>query len=270
MSASRDDTLTLECADARVVIDAARGGRIAGLEVAGLALLVGPEDDPMRWGSYPMAPFAGRVRRGRFRTAGHEYSLATNLPPHAIHGTTFEGPWRRTGDAELESDLGPGWPFPGRARQRFALDADGLDLELSVHADEESAEPFPASIGWHPWFRRRLERGGPAQLVFRAGAMYRRDDEGIPTGERVAPPPGPWDDCFTDLAAPPELTWPGALRLRIESDATCFVVYDEPEHALCVEPQSGPPDALNLEPRIVAPGIPLVLHARFAWWRHEG
>jgi aldose 1-epimerase len=29
------------------------------------------------------------------------------------------------------------------------------------------------------------------------------------------------------------------------------VVYDEPGHAVCVEPQSGPPDGPNLEPVMV-------------------
>jgi galactose mutarotase-like enzyme len=43
------------------------------------------------------------------------------------------------------------------------------------------------------------------------------------------------------------------------------VVYTEPETALCVEPQSGPPDALSLAPHIVTPGTPLVAHATFDW-----
>ena len=89
--------------------------------------------------------------------------------------------------------------------------------------------------------------------------MYRRDGEGIPDGRLVPPPPGPWDDCFTGLRAAPVLEWPGALRLRLRSDAPCTVVYDEPPDALCVEPQTGPPDALNLAPRIVGPGRPLRL-----------
>ncbi len=95
--------------------------------------------------------------------------------------------------------------------------------------------------------------------------MYRRDADGIPTGEVIAPPPGPWDDCFSDLASDPVITWPGALRLTLRSTATRWVVYDEPEHALCVEPLTGPPDALNIEPAIVAPGRPLVALASLRW-----
>jgi hypothetical protein len=43
------------------------------------------------------------------------------------------------------------------------------------------------------------------------------------------------------------------------------VVFTEPEHAMCVEPQSGPPDALTIEPRIVTPEEPLVVHTTWRW-----
>jgi len=247
---------------ARLQVDPASGGRIASLAVDGLELLLGRSDDPLRWGSYPMAPWAGRVRRGVFRYAGCEYRLPLRMPPHAIHGTTLDRPWRDDGDGRLSIDLGDDWPFAGRATQQFSLDPGGLDVELAVHADDA---PFPASLGFHPWFARALSRGDELALDFEARSMYRRDEDGIPTGELVAPPPRPWDDCFTDLVAPPQLRWPGALSVRLESDTDHWVVYDEPEHAICVEPMTGPPDALNLAPRIVAPGDPLVVRMRIAW-----
>jgi aldose 1-epimerase len=43
------------------------GGRIASFVVDGRELLVTSGDAPFWWGCFPMAPFAGRVRRGRFR-----------------------------------------------------------------------------------------------------------------------------------------------------------------------------------------------------------
>ena len=45
--------------------------------------------DPMSWGCYPMVPWAGRVRRGRFVFADGTYQLPINMAPHAIHGTGF-------------------------------------------------------------------------------------------------------------------------------------------------------------------------------------
>jgi aldose 1-epimerase len=42
-------------------------------------------------------------------------------------------------------------------------------------------------------------------------------------------------------------------------------VFDEPEHAICVEPQTGPPDAFTLDPVVVRPGEPLVATATWSW-----
>lgn len=254
--------IEMSAGPARLRVDPERGGRIAALTVDGLDLLLGEDDDPLRWGSYPMAPWAGRVRRGVFAFDGRRHQLPLRLPPHAIHGTTLDRPWQDDGDGALSIDLGPDWPFAGRATQRFGLDPDGVDLELAVYADDG---PYPASLGFHPWFARRLARGGELELHFEAGSMYARDEEGISSGDLVAPPPRPWDDCFTDVEAPPVLRWPGALALRIESPTDHWVVYDEPAEAICVEPMTGPPDALNIAPRLVEPGRPLVLRARFAW-----
>ena len=254
--------IELRGGEARAIIDETRGGRIASLDVADLGLLLPEADDPMRWGCYPMAPWAGRVRRGRFQFGGREYVLPCNLPPHAIHGTTFFREWTDEGEGQISSSLGDDWPWPGHAVQHFSLSASGLDLRLEVHADES---PFPASAGWHPWFRRRLERGHPARLDVVADAMYRRDADGIPTGELVAPTPGPWDDCFTKLRGAPRIVWPGALDLSIDTDLDHLVVYDEPAHALCVEPQTAAPNALNAVAHLVEPGKPLIARARIAW-----
>ncbi len=48
------------------------GGRIGQIEVAGQPLLVDVPDldsgeaHPMLWGAFPMAPWVGRIRQGRF------------------------------------------------------------------------------------------------------------------------------------------------------------------------------------------------------------
>jgi aldose 1-epimerase len=256
------ERLRFEAGEAAVEVDLRQGGRIASLVVGGLELLVSECADPLAWGCYAMAPFAGRVRGGAFEFEGRRHALPLRRPPHAIHGTTWERTWSDAGGGVLACELGPDWPFPGRAVQRVELVPDALRLRLELQAQGAA---FPASIGWHPWFRRRLARGGELRLAFEARAMYRRDADGIPTGELVAPTPGPWDDCFTELVRPPLLHWPGALRLELQSSADHWVVYDEPAHAVCVEPQSGPPDALHIAPRLVAPGRPLALELRLAW-----
>jgi aldose 1-epimerase len=249
-----------------VTIDPEHGGRLSSIRVDDLELLVGAGDSPLDWGCYPMAPFAGRIRNGRFRYHGQEHQLERNMPPHAIHGTVFDKAWKvdhaEATDAVLVTDLGDGWPFDGRVVHRIRVDEGSVELRLEVWAEDE---PFPASCGWHPWWRRRLARGGELDLAFDAAAMWARDREGLPSGELVPPTPGPWDDCFTELGDPPVLTWPDALELTVESTCMDVVVFDELSHAVCVEPQTGPPDALRLTPILVEPGLPLVAEATFSW-----
>jgi aldose 1-epimerase len=258
--------LELASGPARVVIDTEHGGRLASLRVQDLELLVNASDSPLHWGCYPMAPFAGRVRHGRFRYAGCEYQLPLNMPPHAHAGTVYDQAWKvehvDTTDAVLICDLDEPWPFPGRVVHRMRINDGGIELRLEVWAEDE---PFPASCGWHPWWRRRLSRGQPVQLDLAAGAMWARDDDGLPSGEMTAPPPGPWDDCFTDLRTPPRLRWEGAIEVTVESTCMDVVVFDQPSHAVCVEPQTGPPDGLRLTPLVVEPGLPLVAEASFTW-----
>jgi aldose 1-epimerase len=256
----------LAAAGARATLDPEHGGRLASLQVDGMELLVTEGDSALDWGCYPMAPFAGRLRDGRFTFAGLEHRLPCNLPPHAIHGTVANQAWQvehaEPTDAVLVTRLGPPWPFPGRVVHRIRIRDDRLSLRLEVWADDE---PFPASCGWHPWWRRHLDRGKPVEIHLDAASMWERDTDGIPSGELVEPPPGPWDDCFTDLASPPVLHWQGALSLTVESTCMDVVVFDQLDGAVCIEPQTGPPDALRLAPIVVEPGLPLVAEATFAW-----
>jgi aldose 1-epimerase len=261
--------LVLEAPDARLEISPADGGRISSVVVRGSELLLTEGLGPMSWGAFPMAPFAGRIRHGAFRFDGRDIGLPLNHPPHAIHGTVFVRSWSVLDDRTIATDLGPDWPFAGRAVQRFDLTADGLEVRLTLEADER----MPGAVGWHPWFRRRLvgtaaapaPASDPVELRLEAGRMFVRDEEGIPTGELVPPIPGPWDDCFTGLRSAPRLTWPGALELTIESSCDFWVVYDRPAHAVCVEPQSSPPDFVTIDPVVVEPGRPLTATMRWEW-----
>lgn len=257
--------MELSSPDAQLRIDLAAGGRLASLRVFGHELLVTNAAHLLHWGSYPMAPWAGRLRHGRFVHQGQSFQLPPTLPPHAIHGTVWGRPWTQIDEHEIAITLGDTWPYPGQARQRFTLNGDGLVMELSVHATEGS---FPASIGWHPYFLRDLGTGEAARLDFSAAAIYVDDHEQIPTGDLATPPPGPWDNCFTNIRRAPRLCWPGVMEVTLESDLDHWVVYDLLDHAICVEPMSGPPNALNLAPRIVTTESPLTGRFELRWARH--
>ena len=269
--------VALRAENVEAVLDPAAGGRIASLRVDGLELLVTEGWGPLAWGCYPMVPWAGRVRDGVLRWRGEEHRLPTDvLPPHAIHGTLLETAWEIVdagpNTAAMAAALGPPWPFGGRAVHRVELTPAGLRAQLEVHAGNR---PMPAIVGWHPWFPRVLRDpagvavGEPVIVDLAAGGMLRRGADGLPDGAVVRPiPPEPWDDCFIDVAGTPGVHWPGALEVRIESDAPCWVVYTEREEGVCVEPQTGPPNGLNTdEHAMVEPGAPLVAVMTVRWRR---
>ncbi|WP_369035349.1 aldose 1-epimerase [Streptomyces adonidis] len=258
------DDITLAAGDAEVTLQPGNGGRVGGLRVGGVELLRQGE----RFGCFPMVPWCGRIRDGRFLDGGTVRQLPLNSPPHAIHGTVRDGAWRvarRTADeAVITYDLVEPWPYAGRVSQVVSLTPSSLTLTMSV---ETYADSFPAQIGWHPWFNRNLA-GEDVRVDFDAAWQEERGDDHLPTGNRVEPKPGPWDDCFgmpggVDVT----LTWPGELELKVASPEEWVVVYDEQETAVCVEPQTGPPDGLNSLPRLVTPIEPLEATTTWTWRR---
>lgn len=232
--------IELRAGSAVCTVSAQDGGRVATLRVGDTDLIVGPDPSlPVGgWGSYPMVPWAGRLRNGRFSFDGVDYQLPINFDTHAIHGTGFERPWdvvtRDARSVALACHLD--WVLGGDSEQLIELSDDSLSCMLVARAGDR---PMPATIGWHPWFVK------PERVDLRFEHMFLRDDDYITDGRVVAPPPPPWDDCFSGAIATPKL-WIDGIEVTITSDCDHWVVYDMPEHATCVEPQTAPPDAFNI------------------------
>jgi aldose 1-epimerase len=235
-----EPVIELSAGSAASTINPAAGGRIATLNVGGIDLIVGPDPSlpATGWGIYPMVPWAGRVRRGRFSFEGIDHQLPINFAPHAIHGTGFEQVWDVVAADARSVAMGCrlDWVLGGESEQRIELADDSLTCTLVVRAGERA---MPATLGWHPWFVK------PDQVDLQFERMYLRDDDYITDGRTVAPPPPPWDDCFSGLLTTPRL-WIGGVEVSITSDCDFWVVYDMPPYATCVEPQSALPDAFNL------------------------
>jgi aldose 1-epimerase len=73
--------------------------------------------------------------------------------------------------------------------------------------------------------------------------MMVRDQDYVLNGEYLPQPLGPWDDTFVEIIGTPEIIWPGAARLTVESDAPYWNVYTESEDGICLAPQTAPPNA---------------------------
>jgi aldose 1-epimerase len=264
---SSEESIRLAAGDVELTVHPQNGCRIAGLRIGGTEVLRQGE----RYGSFPMVPWCGRVEHGQFRNGDVRHQLPVNGPPHAIHGTGRDTAWRTAratkSEAAFTYDLADPWPYSGRVTQTFALAEDSLTLTMGVETYETS---FPAQVGWHPWFLRNLGTPGgeDVRIDFTPEWQLERGADHLPTGQRIAPRPSPWDDCFGMpdgvLVA---LTWPEQLELTVSSRTEWVVIYDEQPEAVCVEPQSGPPNGLNTHPQLVTPLEPLELATTWAWRR---
>ncbi|MGH8027906.1 MAG: aldose epimerase, partial [Pseudoxanthomonas sp.] len=81
--------IALKSGSLSVAVAPQAGGRIAQIAFEGIEQLIGPDQGDLAmiaWGCYPMVPWAGRIRDGRFNFEGADYQLPLNLGGHAIHG----------------------------------------------------------------------------------------------------------------------------------------------------------------------------------------
>jgi aldose 1-epimerase len=232
--------IELRAGTAVCTVSPTEGGRVATLNTGSTDLIVGPDPSlpATGWGSFPMVPWAGRIRNGRFTFDGVEYSMPINFAPHAIHGTGFEQSWDvAASDAtSVALTCRLQWELGGESEQLIQLTDQSLTCTLAVRAGDR---PMPCSLGWHPWFVK------PEHVDLRFERMYLRDDDYITDGRFVSPPPPPpWDDCFAGPLATPRLRI-GGVDVSISSECDYWVVYDMPAYATCVEPQTALPDAFN-------------------------
>lgn len=94
-----NEPITLTAGDAEATVLPGNGGRIGGLRVGGTELLRQGE----RYGCFPMVPWCGRIRDGRFSDGAVVHQMPLNSPPHAIHGTARDAAWRT---ARVTAEIG--------------------------------------------------------------------------------------------------------------------------------------------------------------------
>ncbi|TIX50974.1 aldose 1-epimerase [Alteraurantiacibacter aquimixticola] len=228
--------------------------------------------EPLQAACFPLVPYTNRIADGAFRWLGDTVQLPRNFAPEtcSIHGMGWKSEWRVVSGREFKcamvhewEGLGPRpwkagidrWPWAYHAQQRIRLGPKGCAITLNL--TNRSNVPMPAGLGLHPYFRRRRE----TRLSFRSNGIWMVDEAQIPTGE-IAP-----SDRFADFASgaplPAEtidhcyLLWDGVARIKDDlgtitltaTGAPYLHVYAPADgSALCLEPVSHMPDALNQDP----------------------
>lgn len=261
------DLISLASERAIVIIDPDDGGRIVSLVLDGFEIMRDEEFNTSKsifgYGSFPMAPYSGRIRDGKFDFQGKTFQL-TDLAdaPHALHGTVIYQSWQTVkvslNSAHLVTKVATGWPFSGQVQQIIELSESALLMRLILSANQS----MPAWIGFHPWFRKEIN-GNKFKLNANLDQMYLRDDSGITTTELIDSTAPPWDDCFIAQNPDIEISWGETLTIALKSNYPYWVIYSEPEDAICIEPQTAPPNAIELGlNQVVTPDKDLELEFR--------
>lgn len=225
--------LTLASGPIHAVIDPAIGARLLSLKIDGTELIPDHDqrDPDFLRGSFPLAPWCGLLPE-----SDHPDLAGT------MHGLVHSSPWTVTQTCPtrvtLETWIGSGTPRPwlgrGRLQLDYELDAQSLTMRLSVTAVEGD---WPAALGFHPWFRRRLDgHSGAARYTYSPQARLVLVDQRWPREPTEDLGPYPHDDLFIALASPPEIHWPTGMGLRLEADADVWVIYERDAHGFCIEP----------------------------------
>lgn len=227
-----------------VEVDLARGGRISSVKWKELEFALAYRENPMNWGWFAMVPWAGRINKGLIKdAASNEFVLPTHWdPPHAEHGYGFASSWESTGPNSSRLEI-PAPYAPSYAEQAIEVSGSTMTWSLNYFANGCT---LPAWVGFHPWLPRRIGNDQESELIFSAQKMLLRGKDCIPTGDLVDIPPEPWDDAFFGVTESPIIRWGKTAQLEISASVPWWVVYNEDPLAICVEPQTAPPDAANL------------------------
>ena len=291
--------LELSAGDLSLGLVPEAGGAIAWLTVGGLDVLRrgDPTIDPTAAACFPLVPYSGPVVGGRFRYEGGEHRLEHNHPnePEPIHGEGWVVPWELVDFTSTTATLRyrhvarPGtFPFVYEAEQRFALDADGLTIAMSVTNRATGRCPpgsacIPTSrtgvVCGSSWLQPACGHAILSTAPVRRSCRYRRKwnfASRRPARDLVV------DDLFLGWGGRARLDWPErGLTVEIAADPVFGFVQlfsTADEDFLCVEPVSNANDGFNLcaagidghGVRVVGPGDRLAGQVRLACAMQSG
>ena len=211
-------------------------------------------------GGYALVPFSNRIAHASLVWQGTQHPLVRNNgdEPHAIHGVGWQRPWEVLdsdgSSAMLAFEHRPdaSWPFAFDCSHTLRLTPEALELTLAV--TNQSAEPAPMGLGWHPWF---VKRPG-SHLRFAASGRWEMGADKLPTGrsassgidlecDRIAV-----DHCYDGWDGVAQLR-DALMRVRVESQLARVVVFTEPARdVIAIEPVSHVNNAVHL----AAAGVP--------------
>lgn len=248
-----------------------RGRWVQILHAAGPVALTAA---PIRYGCPLLFPFPGHVRLARYRWAGVDHTLPSNVTErqHYVHGFAARHSWRVTHRARdgVVAEFSTLRDLPGGRRAAGYPFAIGLRLlvrltnealAVTLQATNEGQRAAPVGLGLHPHFALGALGGDRAAVrVFLPGEQEHILAEAIPTGEKRAvadpevllPPRGQRMLVARTSLGPLPLAMlagpPGTLDIRLTAVEGCrdLLLFVPPlEPSISLEPHSCAPGAAS-------------------------
>ena len=195
----------------KLVIDSIAGGRATQWFIDDLQILGPKGDHPLIGGWYLMAPWAGRIRDNQVVYKGNNFPQEVNFQNWAIHGTVLfsEGQIRNQNETSVEilHETNDKWPVKMEIVQKWSITNKFVKCQVTVSS---SSGEFPAEIGWHPWFKRQLEKGKPAKFGIEAISQYVKDENFFTFNKTKPIGIPPFDDAFDVPTGKGFIEWPDA------------------------------------------------------------
>jgi aldose 1-epimerase len=179
--------IELKAGSLRCELQPALGGSIAGLWLGTLPVLRSTPANQLQSsrlsGCYPLVPFSNRIGQASLQWQGTQHPLVRNDgdQPHAIHGVGWQRPWAVLDSDETSAMLAyehradAAWPFAFDCSHTYRLRPTGLEMVLAL--TNQSDQPAPAGLGWHPYFTKR----SASHLRFRAEGRWEMGPDKLPT-----------------------------------------------------------------------------------------
>ena len=145
-------------------------------------------DEWPKAGAFPMLPYTNQLRDDTLHWQGRDI-VAREAPAasSSLHGWGLRRTWEVVDESahccvlQLDSPAQPEWPWHYQAYLSISLDAQGVDMQLSL--TNLSAGEMPAGLGLHPYFRWPAG----ARLTFEAESIWRSPSEDVrwPSEQRI-------------------------------------------------------------------------------------
>ncbi len=238
------------------------GANLISLKYKGLPVLRTPDnirqlkENPCLYGNPVLFP-PNRTADGIFLFEGKEYHLPVNEPHTGshLHGRLYDAPFDVLEATDrsavcLLKNRGEWFPFDFSMKIFFEIDEGGLTQHIEIHNDGSSS--LPVLLGFHTSF------AAPEQFSVSIKKCWERDARHLPTGKLSALKER--ELCFKNgcasegqvisdyFTAENQSAHLGHILYQVSPEFTQWVLYNGGGNKgfLCVEPQTGPVNGLNM------------------------